>query len=66
MIMSDVAGRDVEMAWSNFGEWEPLPVPEQLQGMGMHELIIGEDNIWRVFYRDPYSDEVWMLSTTRP
>ncbi|MEZ5337879.1 MAG: fibronectin type III domain-containing protein [bacterium] len=66
MIMSDVAGRDVQLAWSNFGEWEPLPVPEQLQGMGMHELVIGQDNIWRVFYRDPYTDAVWMLSTTRP
>jgi hypothetical protein len=63
VIMSDLEGRDIRLEWSNFGEWEGLPVPQPLKGMSMHEIVVGSDGRWHVFYRDRYTDQVWMLST---
>ncbi|UNM08775.1 MAG: fibronectin type III domain-containing protein [Planctomycetales bacterium] len=63
MLMGDVEGRELDFQWSNFGDWESLPLPDGLAGKSMFELCEDPDGRWHIFYRDNFTDQIWMLST---
>ena len=64
----DLFGLDPVFQWSNYDDWERLPMPEGLRpGNGGHmskaELIIGTDGRWHIVYHDYYTDHIMVRST---
>ncbi|MCB1217456.1 hypothetical protein KDL44_08680 [bacterium] len=49
--------------WSNFGNWESLPVPEGMENGSLHELVTGPDGRWHIIYRDYVNDDLRIIST---
>ncbi|MCC7478571.1 hypothetical protein IT575_08955 [bacterium] len=60
-----IAGLDGSVAsfqWSNYGEWEDLPMP-QIDHMSAPELVVGMDGRWHLVYHDYVTDEIKVRST---
>ena len=49
--------------WSNYGDWEALPVPDGMEHGSLHELVVGPDGRWHIIYRDYVNDDLRILST---
>ena len=49
--------------WSNFGDWEQLPLPQGMHDDSLHELVIGPDGRWHIIYRDYVNDDLRIIST---
>ncbi|MCB1186047.1 hypothetical protein KDL29_02675 [bacterium] len=49
--------------WSNFGEWEQLPLPQGMHDDSLHELVVGPDGRWHIIYRDYVNDDLRIIST---
>ncbi|MCC7478569.1 fibronectin type III domain-containing protein [bacterium] len=64
MLISPLGGADPYFAWSNFGEWEKLPLPDGLSTMNRPELLVGMDGRWHIIYHDWLTDEIKCLTTT--
>jgi hypothetical protein len=62
-LISNLGGSDVIFEWSNFGDWEQLPLPEGMDCMTMPELIIGNDGRWHILYKNYKTDQIMCLST---
>ncbi|MEZ5337793.1 MAG: hypothetical protein R3F46_05965 [bacterium] len=61
-IVAGSAGDRGYMEWSNFGEWEELPLPE-IPFMSMPELVVGSDGRWHIIYHDLITDDLMVVST---
>lgn len=68
-LVCDLSGKDRYMEWSNFGQWEqvPLPPPDINYGsdatMNQAELFVGQDGRWHMIYRDYDTDSIFVRST---
>ena len=62
-LMCNLSGEYTCMEWSNYGEWEELPVPGGAQNMMGPELICGDDGRWHIIYRDWVLDRIMCVST---
>jgi hypothetical protein len=61
-FVTDNSGDERYLEWSNFGDWEQLPVPHAgLLSQG--ELALGPDGRWHLFFRDIITDEIKVIST---
>ncbi|GEM_PF-2095193 len=61
-LISNMGGEDTWFEWSNFGDWERLPLPE-LEHMTMPELIVGMDGRWHIVYKNFLTDQIMCRST---
>jgi len=64
----DLFGKHPVFRWSNFGNWEDLPLPPGLNPgeggyMSMPELLIGDDGRWHIIYHDYSTDFIMVRST---
>ncbi|MCH7471549.1 hypothetical protein IIA79_01155 [bacterium] len=64
----DLFAEDPLFYWSNYGDWEELPLPSGLAfdedgHMSMPELIIGTDGRWHIAYHDYMTDHIMVRST---
>jgi hypothetical protein len=65
----DLSGRDQHLYWSNFGEWEelPLPGPDGNYGsdhtMNQGQIFVGLDGRWHLVYRNYATDAIMVRST---
>jgi len=64
----DLFGQTPIFMWSDFGDWEPLPMPPGLNpGEGGYiskpELIVGDDGRWHILYHDYDTDQIMVRST---
>jgi hypothetical protein len=57
-IMANIHGRDAYMEWSNFGDWEELPLPAGLLYPADAELLVDAAGRWHLFWRDIDSGQV--------
>ena len=62
-LMSNFGGSDVIFEWSNYGEWENLPLPEGIEHMTMPELVVGTDGRWHILYHNYELDRMMCIST---
>jgi len=68
-LICDFGGREPYMEWSNFGNWEqlPLPGPDMNYGsdarMSKPQLFIGHDGRWHIVYHDWDTDTIYIRST---
>ncbi|MCB1186048.1 hypothetical protein KDL29_02680 [bacterium] len=62
-IGSGVMGDVGFFEWSNFGDWEALPLPQDMQYGSLHELVTGPDGRWHIIYRDYVNDDLRIIST---
>jgi hypothetical protein len=68
-LICDLSGQDRYMEWSNYGDWEqlPLPPPDNAYGSDAHMnhpvLFCGADGRWHIIYRDYDMDAVFIRST---
>ena len=66
-LLGDIPGEHPQFMWSNFGNWEDIPLPEGLDSiegrMSMPELIIGEDGRWHIVYHNYLDDTIMGRST---
>lgn len=62
-LVSNLGGTDVTFEWSNFGEWENLPLPAGLEYMTMPELVVGAEGRWHLLYKNYLTDQVMSIST---
>lgn len=60
--VADNSGPERYLEWSNFGNWEELPLPE-IERMSQGDLATGPDGRWHLFYRDIVTDELRVIST---
>ncbi|MCB1217453.1 hypothetical protein KDL44_08665 [bacterium] len=61
-IVAGSAGDRGYMEWSNFGNWEELPLPE-IPFMSKPELVVGSDGRWHIIYHDLINDDLMVVST---
>ena len=53
------------LEWSNFGDFESLPLPPlDMQSSCMHELVVGLNGRWHVLYRDKRDGAIYVISTS--
>jgi hypothetical protein len=62
-LIATTDGREVHFAWSNFGDWESLPLPEGLEGMTLPLVTFGNDGRWHIIYKNWKTDEIMIRST---
>lgn len=68
-LVCDLSGHDRYMEWSNFGNWEQLPLPPLDQAynsdatMNQAELFIGHDGRWHIIYHEYDTDSIFVRST---
>ncbi|MCB1219543.1 MAG: hypothetical protein H7A35_02140 [Planctomycetales bacterium] len=62
-IGSGVMGDVGFFEWSDFGNWEELPVPSGMDNGSLHELVVGPDGRWHIIYRDFVNDDLRIIST---
>ena len=62
-LISNLGGTQVIFEWSNFGDWEVLPLPDGLDYMTMPELVVGYDGRWHLIYRNYRTDQIMCRST---
>ncbi|MEZ5337791.1 MAG: hypothetical protein R3F46_05955 [bacterium] len=62
-IGSGVLGDVGFFEWSDFGNWEELPVPSGMDNGSLHELVVGPDGRWHIIYRDYVNDDLRIIST---
>ena len=68
-LVCDLSGHDQYMEWSNYGNWErlPLPGPDANYGSEQHmnqaEIFCGMDGRWHMVYRDYDTDAIFIRST---
>lgn len=62
-LVSKFDGSEAYFEWSNFGDWEQLPLPEALNQAINPELIIGRDGSWHIVYYDYFTDRVLCLNS---
>ena len=68
-LLCDLSGQDRYLEWSNYGDWEalPLPGPDVNYGSDRHMnhpvLFCGADGRWHIIYRDYDVDAVFIRST---
>lgn len=61
-LVSDSAGDRQYFEWSNFGDWQSLPLPD-IRFMSKPELAVGEDGRWHIVYHDLVTDDIMVVST---
>jgi hypothetical protein len=61
-LISNMGGEDTWFEWSNYGDWEQLPMPE-MEHMTMPELIVGMDGRWHIVYKNFLTDQIMCRST---
>lgn len=68
-LVCDLSGNDQYLEWSNYGQWERLPLPPEDKGyasdrhMNQPQLFIGMDGRWHLVYRDYDTDTIFCRST---
>jgi hypothetical protein len=63
-LMDQFSGEFARLEWSNYGNFEELPLPLDMQHTGMHELLVGDDGRWHLLYRDIRNGRIYVISTT--
>ncbi|MCB1186044.1 hypothetical protein KDL29_02660 [bacterium] len=61
-LVSDNNGEDVYLEWDILGEFERLETPD-FGWSNMHEIVVGPDGRWHIFYHDQATDSIMMWST---
>jgi len=62
-LLSSIDGKDTYFEWSNFGDWERLPMPTGIEHMGGPELVVDRDGRWCIVYKDYATDQIRSIST---
>ncbi len=62
-LTSSLGGGKNTIRWSNFGDWESLPVPPVLRNCNRPELLCGSDGEWHIVYLDWETGAIKCLST---
>jgi hypothetical protein len=65
-VAAGLFGDPLVLEWSNFGDWEELPVPASMQGMSKYELCVDRSGVWHLFAHDWKNDRVVCLNTVSP
>jgi hypothetical protein len=63
VLISSVDGARSYFAWSHFGDWEVLPLPEGIEHMCVPQLVVGMDGRWHVIYKNWHTDQMMCIST---
>lgn len=56
-LLASFDGSDTYCEWSNFGDWEQLPLPA-IPHMSGPELLVGRDGRWHIIYKDYRTDQI--------
>lgn len=62
-LVSSLDGQNMLLQWSNFGQWEDLPLPPGSQKMSGGELLIGTDGRWYLLWHDLVTDSIYCRAT---
>lgn len=68
-LVCDLSGQDQYLEWSNYGEWEALPLPgpdanyASDRYMNNAQIFCGFDGRWHIIYRNYDIDAVFIRST---
>jgi len=62
-LISDLNGDMTHFEWSDYGNWETLPLPRGIENMMSPELLCGTDGRWHLVYRDWVTDDLMCVST---
>lgn len=62
-VISGYDGVEQYMEWSNYGDFEELPLPD-LGHANYTTVLVGQDGRWHLIYHDVESDEIRCWSTT--
>jgi hypothetical protein len=63
MLVASWDGTERYFAWSNFGEWQELPLPAGLAGMAADDVLVGMDGRWHIIYKDWRTDSIMCWSS---
>jgi hypothetical protein len=50
-------------AWSSFGDWQELPLPEGIDHQSMPQLVVGMDGRWHILYLNWLTGQLMCIST---
>jgi len=65
-VAAGLFGDPLVMEWSDYGDWEELPVPASMAGMSKYELCVDRSGNWHLFAHDWKNDRVVCLNTVSP
>lgn len=65
-VAAGLFGTPVRLEWSNYGDWEELPLPPSMAGMGKYELCVDLLGNWHLFAHDWVNDRIMCISTVDP
>jgi hypothetical protein len=63
MVLCSLDGADQYMEWSNFGDFEELPMPEGIGRINRPQLVVTADGRWHLIYHKPGTDVLFCRST---
>jgi hypothetical protein len=63
VLVSSLDGSRQLFQWSNFGEWQDIPLPSGLERAFEPELVVGGDGRWHILYKDWLTDQLLCWST---
>ncbi len=63
VLVSSLDGARQLFQWSNFGDWQNIPLPPGLERAFQPELVVGADGRWHILYKDWLTDELKCWST---
>jgi len=63
-LVASIDGKDAYFAWSDYGNWEELPLPHGLQFMSLPQLFMGRDGAWYMLYHNWSTDQIMCIRTT--
>ena len=63
-LVASVDGRETWFEWDDFGAWEDLDLPPDLEWMSLPELVVDWTGRWHLVYRHLITGEVYCWSTT--
>jgi hypothetical protein len=62
-VVATVDGEETYFGWSNYGDWESLPLPDGLDGMTQPLILCGNDGRWHIIYKNWKDDSIMIRSS---
>lgn len=63
VLIASLDGSQALFQWSNFGQWQDIPLPKGLTRAFQPELVVGTDGRWHILYKDWLTDDLMCWST---
>ena len=63
VLLNSVDCSRTYFAWSNYTDWEELPLPAAAEHMFSPQLLVGRDGRWHLIYKNWETDQMLSLST---